>query len=56
MTYRNYNNVIAQEFLNELETNLRSEEQTSTCVSCACFALRITHSITAHAFFVTGLL
>ena len=31
--YRNYKGFNAQDFLNDLETNLRSEEQTSTCVS-----------------------
>ena len=31
--YRNYKNFNAQDFLNDLETNLRLEEQPSTCVS-----------------------
>ena len=32
VTYRNYKNVNAQDFLNELETTLRLEEQASMCV------------------------
>ena len=31
--YRNYKNFNVQDFLNDLETNLRLEEQTSACVS-----------------------
>ena len=30
---RNYKNFNAQDFLNDLETNLRIEEEASTCVS-----------------------
>ena len=33
MIYRNYKNFNAQDFLIDLKTNLRLEEQTSTCVS-----------------------
>ena len=33
--YRNYKNFNVQDFLNDLETNLSLEEQTSACVSYA---------------------